>query len=39
LGHYRPGSPAPAMHYRLPRRLDAAIVQGAVATGLVFLIP
>jgi hypothetical protein len=39
LGHYRPGSPAPAMHYGLPKRLDATVVQGAAVTGLIFLIP
>ena len=39
LGHYRPGSCAPYMWNPVPFTLRAAIVEGGVATALVFLIP
>lgn len=39
LGHARPGSYTPFQIQRPPLRWDAAVVQGAVVTGLVFLIP
>jgi len=39
LGYYRPGSCAPHMIYPFPLSLRGALVEGGVATGLVFLIP
>ena len=39
LGYYRPGSCAPHMIYPFPISLRGALVEGGVATGLVFLIP
>lgn len=39
LGYYRPGSCAPHMIMPFPISLRGAVVEGAVATGLVFLIP
>ena len=39
LGHYRPGSPAPHHHHRIPLRLDAMLVEGAALTGLFFVVP
>lgn len=39
LGHGRPGSYTPFQIHRPPLRWDAAVVEGAVVTGLVFLIP
>ena len=39
LGQYRPGSAAPFCCTRIPLRLDAAIIQGMVVTGLIFAIP
>ena len=39
LGHYRPGSPAPRLRYRPPWQVNAAVLQGAAVTGLVFGVP
>jgi hypothetical protein len=39
LGHYRPGSRAPRRWHCMEWDPTAATVEGAVATGLVFLIP
>jgi hypothetical protein len=39
LGYYRPGSCAPYMIHTLPLSAKGALYQGAVAVGLVFLIP
>ncbi|MBX7165619.1 MAG: hypothetical protein K1X74_04660 [Pirellulales bacterium] len=39
LGYYRPGSCAPHLLYPFPLSLRGALVEGATATGLVFLIP
>lgn len=39
LGQHRPGSYAPLARELAPPRLDAALVQGAVVTGLIFIIP
>jgi hypothetical protein len=39
LGHYRPGSHAPPACYFHPPRADGIAVEGAVVTGLIFLIP
>ncbi len=39
LGQPRPGSNTPFQLHRPPLRLDAACVQGAVVTGLIFLVP
>jgi hypothetical protein len=39
LGQGRPGSYTPFQIHRPPLRWDAAVMQGAVVTGLVFLIP
>ncbi len=39
LGYYRPGSCAPHMIMPFPISLRGALVEGGVATGLVFLIP
>ena len=39
LGWYRPGECAPKLHYQVPLNANAAAVQAATVTGLVFLIP
>lgn len=39
LGYYRPGSAAPHLRYRIPFRVDAALVEAAAATGVVFILP
>lgn len=39
LGWYRPGECVPHKHYQIPLNAKAAIVQGSVVTGLIFLIP
>jgi len=39
LGHYRPGSYAPAHLYRPPFSVKAAAVQAGAVTGLIFLLP
>jgi hypothetical protein len=39
LGWYRPGECAPKLHYQVPLNAQAAAVQAATVTGLVFLIP
>jgi hypothetical protein len=39
LGYYRPGSPAPLQRTHRPLSLRGATVEGAVVTGLIFLIP
>jgi hypothetical protein len=39
LGWYRPGECAPHKHYQIPLNAKAAVVQGSVVTGLIFLIP
>jgi hypothetical protein len=39
LGHERPGSYTPFRIHRPPLRWDAALVEGAAVTGLIFLIP
>lgn len=39
LGHARPGSYTPFQIHRPPLRWDAALVEGAAVTGLIFLIP
>ena len=39
LGWYRPGEVAPYKFYRVPWNTKAAIVEGGVLAGLVFLIP
>ena len=39
LGWYRPGECAPKLHYQVPLNCQAAAVQAATVTGLVFLIP
>ena len=39
LGYYRPGSCAPHMIFPFPISLRGALVEGGVATGLVYLIP
>ncbi|MCL4207029.1 MAG: hypothetical protein KJ000_31485 [Pirellulaceae bacterium] len=39
LGHYRPGSYAPAHFYRPPFSLRAGAAQAAAVTGLIFLAP
>lgn len=39
LGHRPPGDCVPCIRQRLPKELDAAFLQGAAATGLVFLLP
>lgn len=39
LGWYRPGECAPKKHYQIPFNCDAAAVQAAAATGIIFLVP
>ena len=39
LGWYRPGECAPKLHYQVPLNAQAAAVEAATITGLVFLIP
>jgi hypothetical protein len=39
LGHYRPGNLAPYQFHWIPLRANAAAVEGAVITGLIFAIP
>ena len=39
LGWYRPGECAPQLLYQIPWNTSAAIAEGAVVTGLIFLIP
>jgi hypothetical protein len=39
LGWYRPGEPAPHLHYQIPLNIEAAAAQGLVVTGAAFLVP
>jgi hypothetical protein len=39
LGYYRPGEWAPKLHYQIPWNTRAALIQGGVTTGMIFLIP
>jgi hypothetical protein len=39
LGYYRPGECAPKLCYQIPWNTRAAMCQGGVTTGLIFLIP
>ena len=39
LGYYRPGSCAPYMLDPFPLSVRGALFEGAVATGLVFILP
>lgn len=39
LGYYRPGECAPKLHYQVPWNTRAALIQGGVTTGMIFLIP
>lgn len=39
LGYYRPGEPAPKLHYQIPWNTRAAINQAAVTTGAIFVFP
>jgi hypothetical protein len=39
LGWYRPGECAPKLKYQVPFNAEAAAVQAAVTTGMIFLIP
>ena len=39
LGYYRPGDPAPYLHYQVPYNSKAALTASGVYTGLIFLIP
>ena len=39
LGYYRPGECAPKKYYRVPWNTHAAIAEGAVWTGLVYIFP
>ena len=39
LGHRPPGDCVPCIRQRLPKELDASVIQGATTVGLVFLLP
>jgi hypothetical protein len=39
LGWYRPGDCAPKKHYQIPFNEEAALMQAAVASGLILIIP
>ncbi len=39
LGWYRPGECAPMLHYPVPLNAEAAVVEAAAITGLIFIIP
>lgn len=39
LGYYRPGDPAPYLHYQIPFNERAAVTAAGVYTGLIFLFP
>ncbi len=39
LGWYRPGEPAPHLHYQIPLNIEAAAAQGLAVTGAAFLVP